>query len=133
MLSDDQVKQALSGELIDIKEVPCQTMQLSPCLLDENVNWKAVQKDFTEGAWMIISNLIHSLTENPNWACGVCGEDLGHSNSVVCESCLTWCHFKCVGLSNALKKTNWFCRFCYAKSAHTSENKVSIYIAILCS
>ena len=31
-------------EVIDIEEAPSHNMQLSPCLLDENVNWKTVQK-----------------------------------------------------------------------------------------
>lgn len=85
MLSCHQVKQALSGEFIDIDKVPRHTMQLSPCLLDENVNWKIVQKYFTEGAWAMIKCLVHSLSEHPYWDCRVNQEDLGHSNSIVCE------------------------------------------------
>ena len=124
-MSDDQVKRALNGELIDIEEIPNHTMQLFPCPLDENVNWKVVNKYFTEGAWAMMRCLIHSLSEHPYWDCGVCQEDLGHSNSICCESCLTWYHLKCVGLNNPPKKSNWFCRCCYAKTECVSE-KVSI-------
>ena len=62
MLPDDQVTRALNGDIIDIEQVPIHTMQLSPCLLDENVNWKVVQKYFTEGAWAMMRCLIHSYT-----------------------------------------------------------------------
>ena len=128
MLSDDLVKKALNGELIDIQEVPSDTIRMSPCLLDENVNWKVVQKYFAKGTWMMMRDLVHRLSIKPNWVCGVCQDDLEHSHSVVCESCLIWYHLKCVGLNNPPKKTNWFCRFCYEKCepvSENSENKVS--------
>ena len=108
ILSDDQVKRALNGELIDIEEIPNHTMQLSPCLLDENVNWKVVKKYFTEGAWAMMRCLIHSLSEHPYWDCGVCQEDLGHFNSICCESCLTRYHLECVGLNNPPKRVIGF-------------------------
>ena len=74
-------------------------MELYPCLPDENVNWKVVQKYFTVGAWALIRFLINSLSEHPIWDCGICQDDLGHSNCIVCESCLTWYHLECVGLN----------------------------------
>ena len=74
-------------------------MQLYPCLPDENVNWKVFQKYFTVGAWALIRFLINSLSEHPIWDCGICQDDLGHLNCIVCESCLTWYHLECVGLN----------------------------------
>ena len=85
MLSDNLVKKVLNGELIDIQEVPCHTIRMSPRLLDANVNWKVVQKYFTKGTWMTIRDLVHRLSIKPNWVCRVCQDDLEYSHSVVCK------------------------------------------------
>ena len=59
MLPDNQVTRALNGDIIDIEQVLNHTMQLSPCLFDENVNWKVVQKYFIEGAWVMMRYLFN--------------------------------------------------------------------------
>ena len=113
ILLDNVVKQALHDKLIEMKEVPTYASELSTSLLDENVNWKLVEKYFTKSAWSKVSGLIGQLQKDPNWICGVCQEDLSLSSSVVCECCLVWYHFSCAGLNNQPKKAAWFCRFCY--------------------
>ena len=34
--------------------------------------------------------------------------------SIVCDSCLTWYHFKCESLAKQPKSKTWFCRGCHA-------------------
>jgi len=114
-----------------MEEIPFNVSELSPSLLDENVNWKLVEKYFTKSAWLKVSHLIGQLQEDPDWICGVCREDLSLSHSVVCECCLVWYHFSCVGLNNKPKKAAGFCRFCYKVYADSmcsqgTENEVSM-------
>ena len=49
-----------------------------------------------------------------NWMCSICYHDLHAYLSVICDACLAWYHFKCVGLTKQPKAKNWFCPKCYA-------------------
>ena len=48
ILPDNVVKQALHGKIVEVEEIPIDASELLPTLLDENVNWKLVEKYFTE-------------------------------------------------------------------------------------
>lgn len=112
ILPDDLVERAILGEKIGHKEIVSQA-QLSPSLLDDNVNWASVQHFFTKPAWTKVSNMMTELEKTPGWKCGACHQDL-LSASIVCEACLVWYHLKCSGLHAVPKRTEWFCRLCFA-------------------
>ena len=61
ILPDNVVKQALNGRLVEMEELPTNVSGLSTSLLDENVNWKEIEKYFTKSAWSKVSHLIEQL------------------------------------------------------------------------
>ena len=34
-------------------------------------------------------------------------------NSIMCDSCIVWYHFKCTGIKQSPKSTIWFCCSCH--------------------
>ena len=56
-----------------------------------------------------------------------CFSDLHAYESISCDSCLEWYHWKCVGLSKPPKAKYWFCCFCYANCGerHKSGNSIN--------
>ena len=127
MLPDHLVTKALQTGVLEYEEVNCNSLEFSPSLLDENVNWASVQKFFTKEAWVKMTDLMVKLEEDPKWKCGACHKDLFLFESVVCESCLVWNHLKCVGLTAVPKRAVWFCRLCHGevRRRETSDSKVS--------
>ena len=76
MLPKDVVEKALHGELINAEQVPHDPLGLSLGLLDENVNWRLVERYFEKGAWVKMINLMSHLKSDPKWTCSTCQEDL---------------------------------------------------------
>ena len=109
---DEAILQAaLKGQLIE-EDVECRPEKVSNALLDENVDVYLVRKYFSQEAWMIVEDVLRRKRECPVWICSLCCQDLHCQPSIICECCLEWYHFRCVGLSGQPKKKNWFCRSC---------------------
>ncbi|XP_065895227.1 uncharacterized protein [Dysidea avara] len=102
------------GILIEEEDVECRTELVPNSVLDENVDVCLVRKYFSTDAWMIVEDIIRQKKKKTVWICSVCQHDLHSDQSVLCDSCLTWFHFRCVGLSKLPKKKHWFCRQCHA-------------------
>ena len=100
--------------LIEEDEVECRPERVSDAILDENVDICLVRNHFSEDAWMIVGVL--KRKSDMVWLCRTCLHDLHSEESITCDSCLNWHHFKCVGLTKLPKSKNWFCRACYASS-----------------
>ena len=108
---DKPVLQAtLKGELIEEESVECRPEKVSNAALDENVDIFLARKHISHDAWMIVQDVLKHKTEHPIWTCSMCQRDLHCEPSIICESCLEWNHFRCVGLTGQPKKKNWFCR-----------------------
>ena len=83
-------------------------------VLDENIDVCLVRTYFSTDAWMIVEDIIRQKKKKTVWICSMCQHDLHSDQSFLCDSCLTWFHFRCVGLSKLPKKKHWFCRQCHA-------------------
>ena len=62
-------------------------------VLDENVDICSVCKYFSQGAWMLVEDVLKRKREDPIWICSICQHDLHCELSIICESCLEWYHF----------------------------------------
>ena len=104
-------------ELLGEELVETRPEKVPNCCLDENVNiYHNIKKFFTSDAWQLILQVLEVKRSQDDWSCKVCMKDL-HDNTVtiVCDCCLDWYHLACVGLRNAPKRREWFCRFYYDK------------------
>ena len=83
MLPDHLVTKALQSEVLEYEELIRNSLEFSPSLLDENVNWASVQKFFNKPTWVKITDLMAKLEEDPKWRCGACHKDLSLLELVV--------------------------------------------------
>ena len=61
----------------------------------------------------MLGDMLQQKREKMIWVCCVCFHDLHSEPSIICDSCLIWSHYKCVGISRQPKAKNWFCRSRY--------------------
>lgn len=108
-------KSAISGDrLVEEDEVECRPEKVPCSVLDENVDICLVRHYFTVEAWKVVDGVMKKKEEIDEWLCSMCHHDLHSKPSIICELCLKWYHFSCVGLTAQPKKKNWFCRQCIA-------------------
>ena len=109
----DNVKMALDGGLIEEDMVECRPEKVTNAIIDDNVDIHLVRRYFSNDAWMVLQDLVERKKEQDTWSCKSCCHDL-EGQSIICESCLEWFHFHCVGLVQQPKSKNWYCRQCIA-------------------
>ena len=79
------------------------------------VNVYHAKKYFTIEAWKVVAQVLEVKRSIDTWTCGVCQKEFDDDTAIGCDSCLYWFHIGCVGLKNAPKRKEWFCRFCCSK------------------
>ena len=104
-------------QLIEEEDVECKPENVSDAVADETVDICLVRKYFTVDAWMLVEDVVQRKSDKMFWTCRSCYHDLHSEAAIICDACLLWYHFKCVGLSTLPKSKNWFCRSCYAETA----------------
>lgn len=82
--------------------------------LDDQVHLESCKKYFTHDGWLAVQNVVEAVRKSPTYYCGRCTCPINDEteDSVQCDSCLTWFHYKCVNLKQAPKQKTWFCRSC---------------------
>ena len=76
---------------------------MSSCLHD-NVDSYHLKKYFTPEAWNTLLRRVQEKSKC-DWLYSVCYLTLD-GEQIYCDSCLSWCHFNCVGLLQAPKTKN---------------------------
>lgn len=110
---------ALGGKkLIGEEEVETRPEQVSASCLDENICIQTIQKYFTPDAWAAVVQVCDMMKQHAVWYCGACTRSINDDtqDSIVCEACLMWFHFDCVGVRSKPKSRKWFCNFCHSFS-----------------
>lgn len=106
-------KGALDRKLIiEEEQVEVRPERISPSCLD-TVCLLSCRKYFSNDGWMAITSVCEAVKKNSVWFCGRCTLQIDDEtqSSIQCYSCLSWYHFKCVGLKKGMKKA-WFCCTC---------------------
>ena len=103
------------GKLIEESEVECRPERISSAILDESVDVHLIRHYFTNDAWLIVQDVLKRKREGRVWICKGCNHDLDEdvSEAILCDSCLQWFHFQCVGIVKQPKQRNWYYRQCY--------------------
>ena len=102
-------------QLIEEDQVECRPERIPAAVVDENVDVHLVRRHFSSDAWVLIESVVKQKAKM-KWTCQTCYHDLHTEQSILCDSCLLWFHFRCVGLTRQPKTRNWFCRSCFAAS-----------------
>ena len=116
-VDEEVVNAALSGIIIEEEQVEVKPEKVPASCLDENVCLESCRKYFTQDAWNNLQAVVKVIRKRPVWYCGRCTHRIKDEtqSSVICESCLTWFHFLCLGLKQPPKAKMWFCRSCYGE------------------
>ena len=103
------------GRLIEEEDVEIRPEKVSTACIDENVCLESCRKYCTADAWLAIIDVVAAIASNPIWYCGRCTKPKSDEmqSSLMCNCCLGWFHFDCLGLKQPPKAKEWFCRMCY--------------------
>ena len=121
------VGEAIAGKRLLNKEDVLPVGRISDTIRDdEMVDIHRVQKYFDRNAWFLV--LKSSREKNSiDFVCSVCTKVINDEceDSIACDRCLLWSHFKCTSLKKRPKNRNWFCTSCRVKYAwlFTWENE----------
>ena len=112
--SDAEIVLARKG-LIQEDGVEILPERITASCLDDQVHLDSCKKYFTQDGWLAVQNVLRAIQKNPAYYCGSCTRpiDDDEEDSIQCDSCLVWYHFKCVNLKQKPKRTTWFCHPCY--------------------
>ena len=114
---DKQVKESVLSRkrVVEESDVEIRPERIPSSCLDENICIQSIQKYFSVDAWAAVEQVLEVVKRNPVWFCGNCARriDDDTESSIICESCLSWFHFDCVGLKKSPKSRQWFCRQCH--------------------
>ena len=111
-LGEAAVENAVKGHLTE-EELECRLEQITNAVLDPLVDVYLVRNYFTIDAWKLVENIVAVKKNFAVWVCKICHRDTSTGESIVCEACLEWHHFNCVGLTTAPKRNSWCCRLCH--------------------
>ena len=109
--------QVLAYHAFTLQTHLCHPRQNTPtACIDENVCLESCRKDCATDAWLVIMDVVTAIRNNPVWYCGRCTRPISDDtqSSLVCECCLGWFHFQCLGINQPPKAKLWFCRKCCA-------------------
>ena len=118
-LKPEIVNAAMAGRIVQEEEINMTSELIPASCLDSNVCIVSCRKYFSHSAWAAIQSVVEEMKSHPIWYCGRCKLpiDDDQEDSIICDCCLTWFHFRCVCLKQGPKSKTWFCRYC-----HTNTN-----------
>ena len=101
--------------VVEEADVEIRPEKIPSSCLDENVCINSIQKYFSADAWAAVEQVLEVVKKNPAWFCGSCAKEIDDNteDSIICDSCLSWFHFNCLGLKKPPKIKEWFCRQCH--------------------
>lgn len=114
LIDKDHVRATLNKEynvnVDDIKHL--NESSLRDIFLDEEVDISILKYDLSEPAMVHLENII-KLKDPNKYTCHMCKQS-AVTNVVLCDSCLSWVHFKCGGIKEpkALEGVVWYCLEC---------------------
>lgn len=108
-VAEDALKQ---GRLINEEEVEVDPNNISSSCLEKFINLNVIQQFFTSDGWLSVENVLKIKSSRLTWKCGSCTHDCSSGDTILCEACLSWFHYTCVGLLQTPRKKYWFCHSC---------------------
>lgn len=101
-----------SGKVIDEDAIEVIPDKILDSCLDDSVDLSVAKPFFTEDGWKLLEQIVKVKKETVVWKCNSCQLECADSPTVLCNSCLFWHHYSCVGLIQKPRTKFWFCREC---------------------
>ena len=109
-VDDEAVKKATSGNKIAEEELTCIPKDLPSAMKDDAVDINMIRRFFDTESWMCLEAAYNSRVALP-YQCPPCKNEV-EVDSVMCDSCLEWYHFKCEGLCKPPTTKFRYCTKC---------------------
>ena len=112
-VTDEDVNSAMkhSGMLLGEECVEMIPEHIPSACLDSHVDINIIRKYFDENGWAALVSVFGERKQMP-WYCYTCQEVLEDTNSIGCDSCLNWQHWRCAAVKSKPKPKFWYCRHC---------------------
>ena len=116
MHNDIATAAIMESRIVEEEDVEVRPEKAPTACIDENVCLESCRKYCTTDAWLVIMDVVAAIRNCPMWYCGWCTRLISDDtqSSLVCECCLGWFHFQCLGIKRPPKAKLWFCRKCCA-------------------
>lgn len=101
---------------------------LSPAL-NEKIDLNEIWRFFTDDGWVALTATITQKRNFGSWTFSVCKKQL-HDDSIGCDACREWLHFKCARLTSVPRNKPWICRNCYAWNC---VRLCCLFLLLICS
>jgi len=83
-------------------------------IVEPEVNINLIKPLCSTGAWDLLKDIIELKKQIKVWVCPTCQSEINYEDSILCNSCLTLYHKKCVNVTfKKIKSSSWFCLSCY--------------------
>ncbi|XP_047134668.1 uncharacterized protein LOC124812293 [Hydra vulgaris] len=96
----------------DVGDLELKAGNLPSAFLNDGFTIDILKPYLTNLAWNSLQKSILQQKKLGVWNCPLCTLNTASSESIECESCLEWFHFKCLSISKKPKK-EWFCDKCH--------------------
>ena len=112
----DTAEAAIKGKVITEDTVETIPENVNNACIDECVCMQSVKRFLTDDAWRTVEAIMMIKQERCSYFCKICELEIDddQDESISCNSCLGWMHFKCTGLKSSPKKKYWFCQACFS-------------------
>ncbi|XP_074596809.1 uncharacterized protein LOC141851903 [Brevipalpus obovatus] len=81
-------------------------------LRNEEVDLDILDTLFESDAFQALKKKVTVQLKRKRWICRNCKKVTSSGKSILCDCCLDWLHFRCVGLTSMPKKEMWMCPDC---------------------
>ena len=101
--------------LVEEDQVKIIPERVAVSCLDENVCLSSCQKYFTSDAWLALEGVVAAMATNPCYLYERCTNPINDDteNSILCDSCLIWYHYRSVYIKKQPKSKHQFCHSYY--------------------
>jgi len=117
--SEVAAAESLAGKRLLKEEDLLSLHEISDAIKDnENIDINRIQRYFTTDGWLHVLKM-KAMKNDTSFYCLTCSKGINDStqDSIACDRCLLWSHFKCTNLKQKPKKSHWYCTSCKAKFA----------------
>jgi len=115
--SEIAAAESLAGKRLLKEEDILSLHEISDAIKDnENIDINRIQRYFTTEGWLSLIKM-KTMKTDTTFFCSTCGKGINDrtQDSIACDRCLLWSHFKCTNLKNKPKKSHWYCTSCKTK------------------
>lgn len=124
-ISEDIVESTINNkEKVEEDQIETVPDKVPDSVIDAKSEILQEAKEYvTSDSWLIISSILD--IKKKNWTCAACPEICTKISMIYCDSCNTWYHWKCQGITKEPMKKRWNCLKCNVTTRTTKKRQLN--------